>query len=529
MRFFCLSLLLVINILLTENGFTQKNDYSLKKVNLAWKIISNFYVDSINGDKMAGEAIKGMLKVLDPHSVYYPADEVKEMNEPLNGSFEGVGIQFMIYRDTLLVVQTIAGGPCEKVGVMPGDRIVKVDGENIAGIGLKNSTVLKMLKGLKGSKVTLSIKRKSETELLLFNIIRDKIPIFSVDASYMVTKKIGYIKINRFASTTYNEFFENLKSLKKQNANSLILDLRGNGGGYMQAAIDIADEFISNKKMIVFTQGKSSPRQNFWATSKGVFENEKVVVLIDEGSASASEIVSGAIQDWDRGVVIGRRSFGKGLVQRSFDFPDGALVRLTISKYYTPSGRCIQKPYDQGLDAYREEVIDRYKHGEMVNPDSIHINDLIVYKTLNKGRIVYGGGGIMPDLFVPADTLMYSNYYREIIRTGIINQFITSFVDENREMLKLNYHDFKKFEKEFEVSDKMLLSLIEKAEQNDVSFSENEFFTSKQLINTQLKALIARSLWSTTEYYQLINPLVNSYNEAIKVLSEPDLYFDLLK
>ena len=522
-------ILIFVIFIIPELTISQLYDRDLQKIDMTWKIISTFYVDTTNPSKLAEEAINGMLKTLDPHSIYFSKEEVQRMNEPLNGSFEGIGIHFLILHDTLMVVQTIPGGPSEKVGVQAGDRIVKVDSSNIAGTGLKNSDVYKLLKGKKGTVVNISVKRKNNRNLIQFKITRDKIPIYSIDAAYMAAPDIGYIKVNKFAGTTYDEFCDAYKKLEKYNMKDLILDLRGNGGGYMKAAIDIADEFLKKKKLIVFTEGIASPRRNYWSSSKGKFDDGRLVILIDEGTASASEIVSGAIQDWDRGVIIGRRSFGKGLVQRPFTLPDGSMIRLTTSKYFTPSGRCIQKPYDEGKDAYSMELYERYKHGEMVSEDSIKLNKSLVYKTLKNGRKVFGGGGIMPDYFIPADTSLYSDYYQQIVRNGVLNQFVTSYADVNRKDLENNYPDFDLFKTQYMVGDELLKSLISSADKENIEFNEEQFNVSKDLIKTQIKALIARDLWTSSEYFEIINPVVNTYQEAIEILQNKDTYNNLLK
>jgi carboxyl-terminal processing protease len=412
----------------------QNDDFGTNKIEALLYHINKSYVDSVDNETMVEDAIKGILNELDPHSSYIPADELIAMNEPLKGNFEGVGIQFNIFKDTLLVVQTISGGPSEKVGLMAGDQIMKVDGENIAGIGLKNTDVMKLLKGPKGTVVNVSIKRGNTKKILEFEITRDKIPIYSVDAGYMANPNTGYIKVNRFAKNTVTEFNEALDTLREQGMKNLILDLQGNGGGYLRTAKALADEFLKDGDLLVFTQGRSFPKDESFATSGGSYEKGKLIVLIDKSSASASEIVAGAIQDHDRGLIIGRRSFGKGLVQKPVQLPDGSAVRLTTQRYYTPAGRCIQKSYEEGVDAYRKEKYERLEKGELSSMDSIIYPDSLKFFTANN-RVVYGGGGIMPDLFVPIDTTMGSEYYYAVVRKGAMNSFALDFVNKSRSSL----------------------------------------------------------------------------------------------
>ncbi|TAJ15780.1 PDZ domain-containing protein [Marinilabiliaceae bacterium JC017] len=524
-----LVLLIAFSISISFNLPAQKYDRDIHKLQMAWQIITNFYVDTVNKASVTEDAIVGMLKNLDPHSVYISADEVKAMNEPLDGSFEGIGIEFNILQDTLMVVSPIPGGPSEKVGLKSGDRIVSIDGKNVAGVGLKNSEVFKLLRGKKGTKVNLQIRRRGNLDLLAFVVIRDKIPIYSVEAAYKANAQTGYIKISRFSSTTHDEFVAAIKKLKDEKAENLILDLRGNGGGYLKAAIEVADELIDNKKLLVYTEGMTSPRREHHARGMGLFEKGNLVVLIDDGSASASEIVAGAVQDWDRGIVLGRRSFGKGLVQRPFSLPDGAMMRLTIAKYYTPSGRCIQKDYADGNLAYQEEIFNRYLHGEMASPDSVSQVDSLKYNTMISGRTVYGGGGIMPDIFVPVDTTMYSDYYRDIVASGILNRFVLNYMDQNRPILVKNYKDYSSFEKRFKVTNELMSELIAKAEEEAIHKDEEALKLSGRLLRYQIKALIARDLWSSSEYYQAINPLMEVYEKALEVVEDKHIFSQVLK
>lgn len=513
-----LKLVLLLAVLI---GFSRTTSVYAQQVNNAQKIeallnmITYAYVDSINENKITEDAIRSLLKELDPHSVYIPAEELKEVNEPLVGKFEGIGVQFNILDDTIMVTQTISGGPSEKLGIRAGDRIVKIDTEKVTNIGIKNSDVLKRLRGDKGTKVHVSIFRRSNKELLEFTITRDKIPLYSVDASYMAAPGIGYIKINKFADSTVDEFKDALKTLKEQNMTSLILDLTGNGGGYLNRAIELADEFLPNGKRIVYTEGKNNTRQDSYSTSAGGWEKGKTIVLVDEGSASASEIVTGALQDWDRALVIGRRTFAKGLVQKPYPLPDGSAVRLTIARYYTPSGRCIQKHYEADDENYDMDLSMRYQHGELYSADSIKFNDSLKYET-NAGRVVYGGGGIMPDIFVGLDTSMSSKYYDDLRRNGIINDFTLNYVDENRARLLQQYSDVYDFKKKFEVNDELMNKFLGYADKKKVAKDETGYKTSELLIRTQIKALVARDLWNTNAYYVIINDINAFYKKALE-------------
>ena len=502
-----------------QNSIRSKSDVQLYKLSVAARTIGAYYVDTVNKEEIVEDAIKAMLEDLDPHSVYMNSDEVKRMNEPLKGNFEGIGIQFNILNDTLMVVNPIPGGPSEKVGILAGDRIIYIDDEMVAGIGLSNKTVTDKLRGDKGTEVTVKIKRNGTKKLLEFTIVRDKIPIYSLDAAYMVNENIGYIKLNRFSGTTHTEFTAALDELKKDGMKSLILDLQGNGGGYLKAAIDLADEFLSNNKLIVYTEGINSPRQTFRATKGGKFEKNELVILIDESSASASEILTGAIQDWDRGLVVGRRSFGKGLVQRQFNLPDGSAMRLTTSKYYTPSGRLIQKSYEHGRAEYRKEIINRYNNGELISEDSIHFPDSLRYKTLVLNRTVYGGGGIMPDIFVPIDTSVITDYHRNLVAKGVMNKSVLNYVDKHREELNNLYPDFTKFDSKFLVTQDMLDELIANGEKAKVEYNDEEFKHALPLISAQFKALVARDIFDISEYYQVMNEQDDIFLKAVEVLS----------
>jgi carboxyl-terminal processing protease len=463
-----------------------------------------------------------MLEELDPHSTYIPKEELEEVNEPLKGNFEGVGIQFNIIRDTIYVVDAIAGGPSERIGIRAGDRVVSIDDEIVAGVGFKNSDVMKRLRGKKGTKVAVGILRKGELDLLDFSITRDKIPIYSVEASYMASPSVGYIKVSRFSATTMREFREKLTSLQAAGMQHLILDLQGNGGGYLRTAIEMSDEFLGERKLVVYTEGRNSPREDTYATSQGMFEKGKLVVLVDEGSASASEIVSGAVQDWDRGLIIGRRSFGKGLVQRPVMLPDGSAVRLTVSRYYTPSGRSIQKSYEEGVEAYQREKNERWQKGELTNPDSLHAADTVRYYTMNK-RIVYGGGGIMPDLFVPIDTSHSSSYFGQLVRRGVLNTFALNHVDLHRNDLLKQYSEPEIFRTTYQVPAELIDALVAEAEKEGVAPDAEGLERSRSLVELRLKALIARDLWDTSAYWQVINaenPVDRSFQRALESLAD---------
>ena len=489
-----------------------------RKLQMAEFAIANLYVDSVDENRMVEQAIIAMLKDLDPHSVYSNPEEVKKMNEPLVGNFEGIGVQFNMAEDTLFVIQPVSGGPSEKVGILAGDRIVAVNDTAIAGVKMSQEDIMRRLRGPKGTKVHLKIVRRGVKEPLPFTVTRDKIPVYSLDASYMMDKKIGYIKVNRFAATTHEEFMEAFNKLKKQGMKDLILDLQGNGGGYLNVAIDLANEFLDEGQMIVYTEGRRNPRSEFLAKGDGKFKKGRLVVLVDEFSASASEIVSGAIQDWDRGVVVGRRTFGKGLVQRPVDLPDGSMIRLTVARYYTPAGRCIQKPYES-IEQYNADLIERYNRGEMMSADSIHFPDSLKTQTLKLGRIVYGGGGIMPDCFVPVDTTLYTPYHRDLSNKGMILKVHYQLMDAHRQEWKQSYPDYTSFSQKFEVSDEMMQQLIDEGKKAGIEYKEEQYLKSAPLMKLQLKALIARDLWDMNEYYHTINAVDESVRKAVELLT----------
>lgn len=504
----------------------------IQKFAVALYAVTSHYVDTVNSEKMVDNAIVGVLEKLDPHSIYITKSEVKKMNEPLEGSFEGIGVVFQMMEDTLLVIQTISGGPSEKVGIMAGDRFVMVNDSSIAGVNMQNTDIMKKLRGPKGTSVRVKVLRRGVKDLIEFKIVRDKIPIFSLDAAYMVDDEIGYIKINRFSSTTFAEYKTAFEKLKKKGMKSLILDLQDNGGGYMSAAIDLADDFLSGGKMLVYTEGANQLKETHESTAVGDFESGNLVILVNESSASASEIVSGAIQDWDRGVIVGRRTFAKGLVQKPVALPDGAQIRLTVARYYTPTGRCIQRPYKENLKNYNKDLIERYNHGELMHEDSIAFPDSLRYQTLQLKRSVYGGGGIMPDIFIPLDTTKYTDYHRNIVAKGVLNKFVLNFLDKERKKLSRSFptddnkgeKSFEKFEKEFFVSDEVINNLVKEGEKEGVKLDSAQLAISKDLIKLQIKAMLARDIWDTSEYYKIMNVENPIYNKGVEILKSQSLY-----
>ncbi|MFV0365426.1 MAG: S41 family peptidase [Mangrovibacterium sp.] len=494
------------------------------------RLIENYYVDTTNIEKLTENAIIHMLADLDPHSMYISAEEVDKMNEPLEGIFEGIGISFNILHDTLMVVQAIPGGPSEKVGLMAGDRIVKIDTENVAGTGIQNSDVMKKLRGDKGTKVKLEVLRSREKSPLLFTIVRDKIPIYSMDASYMLDEQIGYIKLNRFAKTTADEINDAIKELEKTPSfSSLILDLRGNGGGYLSMAIELADQFLPAGKLVVYTDGVHSARKDYDTYRNKQLEDYKLVILIDEGSASAAEIVSGAIQDWDRGVIIGRRSFGKGLVQQPFPLTDGSIVRLTTSHYYTPSGRCIQKPYDKGSEAYEMDYYNRYMQGELFNADSIHLNKSKVFETLDTHRKVYAGGGIMPDIFMPLDTNVNYSFYNQLLHKNLVYESVLDYQDKHRKSLMHKYPNFAEYQANFNVEDKFVEKIITEGKAEGLEADEEAIAFARPLLKKITKAIMARSLYSESCYYQVMNSKDEQIEKAMQVLKDDKTYRSILQ
>ncbi|WP_321344304.1 S41 family peptidase [uncultured Draconibacterium sp.] len=520
-----LALFLIGPIVSQAQNEVQENQVKFARL---LRLVDGYYVDSSDVSDLTEKAIVHLLEELDPHSTYISKEEVDKMNEPLKGNFEGIGISFNIYKDTLMVTTTISGGPSEKVGLRAGDRIVEVDDKNIAGIGLKNSDVFDLLRGEKGTKVDLTIARKGESNPLDFTVVRDKIPIFSLDASYMLDEETGYIKLNKFSATTTDEFTTAINDLKHEGVKNLVLDLRNNGGGYLKSAIELADQFLNDDQLIVYTDGTNDPRREYKATTKGSFEEGKVVVLVNEGSASASEIVSGAIQDWDRGLIIGRRSFGKGLVQKPFFLNDGSMVRLTTAHYYTPSGRCIQKPYEDGVSEYRKDYANRISNGEMFSADSIHFDDDLKHKTLVNGRDVYGGGGVMPDIFVPMDTSSHYAYLNNLRRKRVTYNFVLDYVDVHREELLKKYSSFDKFNEKFAITKEDVDQVVTKGIEEGIEKDEESLVFLEDNLKRELKALIARDVYSRNDMYKVLNEEDDAILKALDVIENQDKYAALL-
>jgi carboxyl-terminal processing protease len=497
-------------------GTTQKFDEVLTYVN-------RMYVDPVNDEQLTDAAIVALLEKLDPHSTYISKEEVDEANSSINGSFVGIGIRFQILKDTLMVVATIPGGPSEKLGILPGDKITKIENENVAGIGLKNNQVRERLLGELGTKVKVEVLRKSAKKPMDFVITRDNIPINSVDAYYMVTPEIGYLKLNSFSRSTVDEIQKGITSLKAQGMKHLIFDLQGNGGGLLDAAQKVADEFLSGEKLIVYSEGRAQPRTNLKAGKKGLWEDGSLIVLTDEYSASASEIVSGAIQDWDRGMIIGRRSYGKGLVQRPIDLTDGSQVRLTIARYYTPTGRWIQKPYDDP-EAYKKDLTQRYLNGEFQHVDSIKLPDSLKFQTMVTNRTVYGGGGIMPDVFVALDTTEITDYYSDLIQGGHVTGFSLEYVDKNRDHLLAQYPSFKDFNSKFVVDKKFMDEFFAYVEREDkeLKFNEEQYKISETLLKLRIKAVLAQDVWGYSEFYQVYNQSNEIMQRAVKAIQDKE-------
>ena len=511
------SLLCIVQLSAQANFKELQEEYA--KLGRVLYSISNQYVDTVNLHKLVEKMVINTLHQLDPHSTYISVEDVDASNEPLQGSFDGIGVEFNILNDTLTVVNAMSGGPSELVGIRAGDRIISVDEENIAGIGIKNDRVFKLLRGPKGTKVTLDIQRAGVKELLTFVVTRDKIPIYSVDAIYEIRPGIVFVRLNKFAVTSLNEIRSGLAKLKNK-PTAMILDLRSNSGGVFPVAVELADQFFDAGKLLTYTEGANWRQSPEISTNSGFFKEGKLAVLIDEYSASASEIVSGAVQDWDRGVIIGRRSFGKGLVQQLITLPDGSQMRLTVSRYHTPTGRAIQRPYDsEHIDGYYADLYKRLSGGERYHKDSIRFPDSLKYYTLIENREVYGGGGIMPDVFIPLDTSYYSNYYGKLLRLGMIYQFSLQYMDKYRNNFKKTYKDFNSFDNKFEVSDALFNELISYAETKDIAKDEEGIQTSQKQIRRRLKAEFARLLWGVSEYFQVINKEDETVAKAIELMS----------
>ena len=503
---------------------TDPREMALRKLVQSTVMINSFYVDTVNFDRQVEDAITGMLSKLDPHSAYTNPKDTKRMNEPLKGNFDGIGVQFNMLEDTLVVIQPVPKGPSEKVGILAGDRIVTVNDTAIAGVKMSREEIMSRLRGPKGTKVKLGIVRRGVKGVHTFTVTRDKIPVKTLDAAYMIEPTIGYVRFSSFGASTTEEVSEAIEKLKAEGMTSLILDLQGNGGGYLGAAAEIASLFLPKGDLIVYTRGRGGVKlQEFHASGKGLFMEGPLVVLVDEYTASAAEIVSGAIQDYDRGIIVGRRTFGKGLVQRPIELEDGSMIRITTARYYTPSGRCIQKPYEKGdAKSYARDVIDRYNRGELTSADSIHFPDSLRYSTLRKHRVVYGGGGIMPDQFVPLDTTRYTRLHRELAARSYVIEANLRYLDKNRKALSKQYKNFDVFMKQFDIPDQVINEILAEAERKDSIKAKDEEERLKTIptLRMQLKALVARDLWDMSEYYQIINeaePIVQRGLAAIKV------------
>ena len=492
--------------LLAQNG--DPRELAIRKLLQSTIMINQMYVDTVNMERQVEDAITGMLSKLDPHSTYTNATDTKKMNEPLQGTFDGIGVQFNMLEDTLVVIQPVAKGPSEKVGILAGDRIITVNDTAIAGVKMSRENIMARLRGPKGTKVRLGIIRRGIKDVLSFTVKRDKIPVNTLDAAYIIRPGVGLVRFSSFGATTHDEVSEAIKRLQGEGMQNLILDLQGNGGGYLNAAAELASEFLPHGEMIVYTRGRDNINMGeFRSSGGGLFTQGRIIVLVDEYSASAAEILAGAIQDHDRGTIIGRRTFGKGLVQRPINLEDGSMIRLTIARYYTPSGRCIQKPYEKGnAKSYARDVIDRYNRGELTNADSIHFPDSLRYKTLRHGRTVYGGGGIMPDIFVPLDTTRFTRLHRELnARSYIVNTSL-HYIDKNRKRLQKTYSNFDEFFQKFTFPREELDQMLSEAEKKDSLHAKDDEELQKTIHTASLilKGLVARDLWDMSEYFQVI-------------------------
>ena len=520
--------------LATQAQGKDKGEFKLtpdRKLLMAEQVIERFYVDSVDAGNMVQDAIVAMLKTLDPHSSYSDPEETKELTTPLEGNFSGIGVQFNMLNDTLFVIQTTSGGPSEKVGILPGDRIVQAGDSVIAGRKLPNSRIIKILRGPKGSEVDLKVLRRGEAEPIVFHVVRDDIPVYSVDAAYMADPTTGYIRVSRFGEETDKEFEAALEKLRKQGIQNLIVDLEDNGGGYLQAAHQLASHFLDKGDMVVYTDAPKMGRTVYAVEKPGNFNKGRLVIMANQYSASASEILSGAVQDNDRGLIVGRRTFGKGLVQRPFPFPDGSMIRLTVSRYYTPSGRSIQKPYAPGdEESYRKDMLHRYEAGEFSSADSIHLPDSLRFETLHNHRPVYGGGGIMPDLFVPIDTTAFTPYYRNLVAKGILNRFCITYVDRNRSQLNREYPDVDAFIARFSVDSAMMDDIVKLGVADSVKLDSAQLERSRPMIETIVKGIIARDLFDTSAYFRVVNPQLSPvYREALGLINDERRYNKLLR
>jgi len=536
-------LLLCAQTVTAQRNMGGMSEMQIRKMILSQSAIKQLYVDTVNDQKLVEDAIRGMLKELDPHSQYTPAKDVQALNEPLQGSFEGIGVQYNVNEDTLVVIQPTSGGPSEKVGIIAGDKIVTVDDSVIAGVKMSRAETMKRLRGPKGTKVKLGIIRQGIPGIQTFIVTRDKIPVYTLDAAYMIDEITGYIRISSFGQTTHAEFVKAAADLAGQGMRNLVLDLQGNGGGYLQAAVELADEFLADDEMIVYTDGRTTGRHEYHA-KPGKMTIDKIVILVDGYTASAAEIVSGAIQDNDRGIIVGRRTFGKGLVQRPIDLPDGSMIRLTVAHYYSPVGRCFQKPYVKGdKKSYDNDMMDRLNSGELMSADSIHFPDSLKYTTKG-GRIVYGGGGIMPDVYVPLDTTIYTRLYRELAAKSCIIQSTLKYLEKYRKPLIKQYNietyrkakakrfenkqydpkdlteGFKRYETDFSVPQEMIDILLEKAKESKIQYTDSMLQATMPVLRIQLKALLARDLWDMNEYFQILNPSLEIYQHGLKAIKE---------
>lgn len=544
-------MLLAMSIpLMAQRKDNSTLDMQIRKLIFAHSAIYQLYVDTVDLNKTTEDAIRGVLKELDPHSTYTSAKDVETQNESLNGSFEGIGVQFNMNEDTLVVIQPVSGGPSEKVGIMAGDKIVTVNDTAIAGVKMSRENIMKRLRGPKNTKVKLGIIRQGVKGIQTFTVTRDKIPVYTIDAYYMIDATTGYIHISSFGSTTNEEFTKAATFLLASGMKDIVIDLQGNGGGYLQAAVDLANQFLDNGEMIVYTEGRSTGRHEYHA-EPGKMHIGKIVILVDGYTASASEIVSGAIQDNDRGIIVGRRTFGKGLVQRPIDLPDGSQIRLTIAHYYSPVGRCVQKPYVKGdKKKYDMDMLDRLNSGELMSADSIHFPDSLKYTTRG-GRIVYGGGGIMPDVYVPIDTTYYTRLHRELNAKSCVNSTTLKWLNLNRKSLVKEYAidnyrkanarrldnksfemedlraGYNRFKQEFTVPQDMMDMLIAKAKEEKIEYTDSAFQATLPLLRLQMKALVARDLWDMSEYYELMNPTNEIYKKGLEALKDDDLFKDI--
>lgn len=514
----------------TAIGMSAQSD-AARKLIMAERLINSYYVDNVSENDIVQEAIIAMLKTLDPHSLYSDPEETKELTTPLQGNFSGIGIQFNMLNDTLYVIQTVAGGPSEKVGLRAGDRIISAGDSILSGVKRPKSSILSILRGPKGSNIDIKVLRRGEPDLISFRIKRDDIPMESVDAAYMATPTTGYVSVTRFAETTPDELKKAIMKLQKQGMENLILDLEDNGGGYMDAAVEMAEQFLTPGDLVVSTRApRMGINKEYKAINRGIMPKGRIVVMVNQYSASAAEILSGAIQDHDRGLIVGRRTFGKGLVQRPFPFPDGSMIRLTVARYYTPSGRTIQKPYVKGdSEDYSLDIIHRINSGELMNADSIHFADSLRTTTLKNKRTIYGGGGIMPDLFVGVDTTGYSRYYRDLVAKGIITRFCFNYIDNNRTQLLKQYPDEDKFIEGFEISDEMLDNLTRIATADSIKFDREQFETSLPTIRIILKGLIGRDLFTSSTYSKIVNPINPTFRQALDIINDENRYNKLLK